>query len=77
MSTTTPERLCDHAEKIFKLRNALWLEINKAVGPVCDDESANKAMELLVDQLAQWQRMDRKLQIHRKKINNEIHQTIK
>ena len=76
-NTITPERLCDHAEQIYKMRNALWLEINKAVLPVSDDESANKAMELLVDQLAQWQRMGRKLQIHRKEINNEIRQTIK
>ena len=76
-NTITPEKLCDHAEQIFKLRNALWREINEAVLPVCDDESANKAMELLVDQVEQWQRMGRKLQIHRKEINNEIRQAIK
>ena len=76
-TSITPEKLCDRAEQIFKLRNALWREINEAVLPVCDDESANKAKELLVDQIAQWQRMGRKLQIHRKEINNEIRQAIK
>ena len=65
-TTITPEKLCDHAEQIFKMRNALWREINEAVLPVCDDASANKAKELLVDQAAQWQRMRRQLQEHRK-----------
>lgn len=33
-----------HAEQIYKLHNFLWIEINKAVLPVCDDERANKAL---------------------------------
>ena len=65
-NTITPEQLCDHAEQIFNWRNALWLEITKAVGPVCDDASANKAKELLVDQVAQWQRLGHQLKEHRK-----------
>lgn len=68
--TITPDQLCDHAEGIFKARNALWLEINKAMGPVCDDDSANKAMELLVDQVAQWQRLGHQLQEHRKGVQS-------
>ena len=65
--TPTEERLCDQAEQIFRDRN-LWIEMfHKAIGPVCNDEGAAKARELLIDQVAQWQRLGRELEAIKRK----------
>jgi len=62
MMTLTPEQLCDHAERLFKARNALWTEINAALTHLSNEEGAQKAMSLMVDQVEQWQQMRRHLE---------------
>lgn len=56
------DKFLDHCERVIETRNALIQEIDAAIGPVCNDETALKATALLVDQLGQWQRTHRQLQ---------------
>jgi hypothetical protein len=61
MSTTTSDKFIDQCETLVKLRRQLIHEIDSALNPVCNDDTALKATELLIDQLAQWQRTGRQL----------------
>ncbi len=61
MSTATNDKFCDQCEDLLKVRNQLVREIDAAINPVCNSETALKATELLLDQLAQWQRTGRQL----------------
>jgi hypothetical protein len=62
MSTTTPERLCSHAEALLRKRNALVEAINTSLGPLCNVEGACLVDDLLRKQIGQWQRLHQKLQ---------------
>jgi hypothetical protein len=61
-TTTTSDKLIDQCETLMKLRRQLVHEIDAALNPVCNDATALKATELLIDQLNQWQRTSRQLQ---------------
>ncbi len=52
----------DQCESMLKVRNHLIREIDAALNPVCNKETAMKATELLLDQLNQWQRAHRQLE---------------
>ena len=56
------DRFMDRCETLIKVRNELIHEMDAAINPVCNDATALKATELLVDQLGQWQRTGRQLQ---------------
>lgn len=59
---TNDDKFLDQCESLLQARNGLFREIDAAIGPVCNDETALKATELLLDQLARWQRTHRQLQ---------------
>jgi hypothetical protein len=59
--TAAESQVLDQCEDLLKVRNALIREIDAAINPVCNQETALKATELLLDQLAQWQRTGRQL----------------
>ena len=59
--TAAESQVLDQCEDLLKVRNALIREIDAAINPVCNQETVLKATELLLDQLAQWQRTGRQL----------------
>ena len=50
------------AERLVRGNDHLWLEAKKAAFQVADKNAANRVLELMVDQTAQWQRLRRQLE---------------
>ncbi len=62
MTPENEDKFLDRCAQVLKTRNALIKEIDAATNPICNDETALRALDLLVEQLGQWQRAHRQLE---------------